>query len=114
MKKSWLTILIFITFPTIALCQFQLKHSLFERNTVLRIDSLQQSYTLPDSFLILNSESIFLDSLKLKQRFDYQIDYTTGQIFFFRSIQPGKKVTVFYKFLPLQIQRNYFHQKALF
>ena len=91
-----------------------MQYSLFERNTVLKIDSLKQSYSLPDSFLIKNSEQLFLDSLKLKRFSDYRVEYTKGQILFIKSIQPGKKVQIFYKYFPLQIQRNYFHREVQF
>ncbi len=91
-----------------------MQYSLFERNIVLKIDSLKQSYSLPDSFLIKNSERLFLDSLKLKRKSDYRLDYTKGQIFFLRFIQPGKKVQIYYKYFPLQIQRNYFHREVQF
>jgi len=112
MKTIWHIILILFIFPVIGLPQFQMKHSLFERSTELKIDSLQQNYALPDSFLIINSEQLFLDSLKLRRLSDYRLDYTKGQIFFLKSIQPGKKVQIYYKYLPLQIQRNYFHRKV--
>ncbi len=113
MKKIWLTLFIFMIFPAIALSQFQKQYSLFERNTFLKIDSLRKTYTLPDSFLIVNSEQVFWDSLKLRKKVDYQIDYTKGRISFLKQIQPEKEIQIYYKFLPLQIQQNYFHRQAL-
>jgi hypothetical protein len=114
MKKIWLTIFINIIFSTSAFSQVQIQKNLFERTTVVKIDSLKQSYFLPDSFLIKNSEQVTLDSLKLRQFSDYRIDYTKGQILFLKSIQPGKKVHLYYKYLPLQIKQNYFHREVLF
>lgn len=111
MKRIWLTF--FILLPAIAFSQFQNHYSLFERNTVITIDSIKKNYALPDSFLIINSEQIFLDSFQLRQRYDYQLNYTKGKISFLKQIPKGKEIQIYYKFLPLQIQQNYFHRELL-
>ena len=82
MKTNWQTILIIFIFPSILIAQFPMQYSLFERNTVIEIDSLRQSYSLPDSFLIQESEQLFLDSLKLESNVDYRLNYTKGEILF--------------------------------
>jgi len=82
--------------------------SLFERTVVLEPDSATRSYQLPDSFLIKGSESVWLDSVRLKPKIDYAMDYIAGQIRFFKAVMPRQTVRIDYRLLPLQIRRRYF------
>ncbi len=113
MKSFWLTFIILILQSNIGYPQFQNRYSLFERMVTLEIDSTITSYNLPDSFLIKNSEQVLLDSLQLKPGIEYVMEYTQGRIKFLKILTTGQQLRIYYRFLPLQIQRNYFHRELL-
>ena len=113
MKSIWLIFIILILFSNMGYSQFQNHYSLSERTITLEIDSVKTSYNLPDSFLIKNSERIWLADLQLKSNFDYIMDYTRGKIDFLRILPTGQQVQIYYRFLPLQIQQNYFRRELL-
>lgn len=113
MKSFWLIFIILILFSNIGYSQFQERYNLFERTIALAIDSAATDFNLPDSFLIKYSEQVWLDSLQLKQNVEYIIDYTGGQIKFLKIFPPGQIVRIYYRFLPLQIKRNYFYRELL-
>jgi len=113
MKSFWLTFIILILVINIGHSQFQERYSLFERTITLEIDSTITTYNLPDSFLIKDSEYVWLDSLQLTSRIEYVMEYTQGRIKFLKILTTGQQLRIYYRFLPLQIQRNYFHRELL-
>ncbi|UCE05547.1 MAG: hypothetical protein JSW07_18360, partial [bacterium] len=113
MKSFWLTFIILILFSNMGYSQFQERYSLFERTITLEIDSNVTTYNLPDSFLIKDSERVWLDSLQLKSKIDYFMEYTHGQIKLLKIFPTDQQLRIYYRFLPLKIQRNYFHRKLL-
>ncbi len=113
MKHIWLTFILTIVITYNGNSQFQEHYSLFERTTTLEIDSAASVYTLPDSFLIQNSERILQDSIQLKNGSDYTLDYNRGQVKFLKTPPAGQQLQIYYRFLPLPIRRNYFKRELL-
>lgn len=86
--------------------------SLFEKEIVIRTDSLQLSYPLPDSILIPNSEKVVADSTLLLREKDYTIDYWNGVL----KLHEGRSdatMTIQYQRLPVSLRREYFHRKMV-
>ncbi|MDZ7318225.1 MAG: hypothetical protein ONB11_03665 [candidate division KSB1 bacterium] len=98
----------FLVGPTIIAAQQRINYSLFERTVVLSIDSLVTAYSLPDSFLIKNSERVMLDSTLLVAGRDYEVDSRYGKITFRYHLLAGQKVRVYYRFLPISLKSRYF------
>jgi len=113
MKCFWLTLVIVLQLSYPIYSQIQKQHILFERTVTLQIDTALIIYDLPDSFLIKNSEQVRLDNLQLKRNSDYNINYTKGKISFLRNIPYGKKVQIYYQFLPIQLQQSFFHRQLI-
>jgi hypothetical protein len=68
-------------------------------------------YQLPDSFLIAGTDSVWLDSLRLKPEQDYLLNLINGQIIFKKSFQQGKLFRFKYRVLPLNLKTRYFHRR---
>lgn len=113
MRSFWLTFIFVILIAYSGYCQFQNRYNLFERMVTLEIDSTITSYNLPDSFLIKYSEQVLLDSIQLKPGIEYVMEYIQGRIKFLKILTTGQQLRIYYRFLPLQIQRNYFHRELL-
>jgi len=86
---------------------------LFEKQLSFTCDS-SQACALPDSFLIHQSEKIFLQDSLLSAKIDYQIDYLNGRITFLRNMAPGTKLKISYQIIPFQLSKTYFHRKIAF
>jgi len=110
MKKIILTILLF---PAIIQAQFQAHYSQFEKKALITVDSTKSHYSLPDSFLIHQSEKVICDTILLVRDRDYQIDYIKGQISFFKKLPHGTQLSLFYRFYPLSLQQQYFRRQRL-
>ena len=110
MKKIILTILLF---PAIIQAQFQAHYSQFEKKALITVDSTKSHYSLPDSFLIHQSEKVICDTILLVRDRDYQIDYIKGQISFFKKLPHGTQISLFYRFYPLSLQQQYFRRQRL-
>ena len=84
----------------------------FDQHRVIQPDT---SLQLSHSIIIPNSESIYLDSLKLSKPNDYSIEYSTGRVHVtlqqkinFRSHE--FVIAIFYNFLPFSFQTFYRHK----
>ncbi len=103
--------------PTHVLSQSEnLQHkqlSLADKEIIHSVDGLTLNYALSDSFLIPNSESVWVDSLQLQRESDYLIDYIDGEISFKKLLPPGTIVKIRYRIFPAPIRKNYFHQKII-
>jgi len=113
MKSFWLTFIIIISLPYLGFSQFQNQYSLFERTITIKIDSSLSAYTLPDSFLIQDSEQVWLDSIRMELKTDYVMEYMEGKITFLEILPADQSIKIYYQFLPLKIQRNYFRRELL-
>ncbi len=111
MKRIRLIWVILLVGPTIIAAQQMTSYSLFERTLILSIDTLETTFSLPDSFLLKNSERITLDSTLLVAGRDYQIDARYGKITFHRRWLTGQKVRVYYQFLPISLKPRYFFRE---
>lgn len=113
MKK---VLIIFVLFLTIQQVQAQQtnNYSLFEKTATIQIDSTVATYNLPDSFLIQQSEIVQIDSLRLLDSIDYQMDYLHGKITFSKTIPAETKITVRYQILTLNLQTKYFNRRLIF
>ncbi|HEX9974850.1 MAG TPA: hypothetical protein VGD14_22540, partial [bacterium] len=113
MKNIWLILIFIFLMASHVFSQDVIRYNLFERSVTIQIDSTKTTYHLPDSFLIKNSEQVFLDSALLIKNADYFIDYTQGKISFSRSFSPSQFLAVRYQILPIQISQRYFHRNLL-
>lgn len=100
--------LIVITLPSLLFSQEKLKEiSLYPKETIVTLDSLLFTYTLPDSFLIEGSEKVRLDSLLLKAGQDYSVDAIHGSITFKNKPSHGGRLRISYRVLPLTLKSSY-------
>ncbi len=81
----------------------------------LRITRPDTSFQLPHDIIIPNSETVYLDSLKLTRLVDYSIEYSTGKVHVtLHQIIDFKlhnyRITIFYNFLPFSFQTFYRHK----
>ncbi len=113
MKNIWLILIYIFFMASHVFSQDAIRYNLFEKAVTIQIDSTKTAYDLPDSFVIKNSESVFLDSILLNNNVDYFIDYTKGKIAFSRSFSPNQLLAVRYQILPLQIPQRFFHRNLL-
>jgi len=88
--------------------------NLFEKKVKIQIDSAKTSYALPDSFIIGDSEIIVSGDDTLAAQADYQMNYIEGSITFLMKIKAGITVNAFYRILPLQLQKTYYHRKLVY
>ncbi|MFQ5605538.1 MAG: hypothetical protein ACE5HS_19890 [bacterium] len=87
--------------------------SLFNKQTELFTDSLRVVYSLDDSLLIVDSEEVWADSLRLQKGVDYSIDYVAG-ILTLKSRPPAKiKLIVKYQKFPVKLRTKYFHREKV-
>lgn len=81
-----------------------------EKGTTFTVDSDKSQYALPDSFLIPESEQVWLDSLILKRNIDYELNYVTGALSFVRLLPDSAAIQVAYRVLPFSLRKTYFHR----
>ncbi|MCU0646225.1 MAG: hypothetical protein MUC94_18460 [bacterium] len=113
MKNIWLILIYIFLMASRVFSQDAIRYNLFEKAVTIQIDSTKTAYDLPDSFVIKNSESVFLDSIRLNNNVDYFIDYTKGKIAFSRSFSPNQFLAVRYQILPLLIPQRFFNRNLL-
>ena len=87
----------------------------FDQHRIVQADtSLQLSHDI----IIPNSESVYLDSLKLNKPTDYSIEYSTGRVHITLHQKIDFKlheciIVIFYNFLPFSFQTLYRHKNYL-
>jgi len=69
-------------------------------------------YKLPDRFIILSSDSVWIgDSLLSKD--DYAIDYNRGEVTFKNPIPDSLEVRIRYQRVPFPLKERYFHREEM-
>jgi len=86
--------------------------SLFQKEFIIKTDSVKFQYPLPDSILIPKSEKVVADSLLLEREKDYTVDYWNG-VLKLHDVRPNSTVTIHYQHLPVSLRREYFHREMV-
>ncbi len=82
------------------------KIALFEKDVLILGEGRRGPYFLPDSFIIKDSEKIFIDQ-QLQDKEAYTIDYIAGEIRFNESVPRGAQIRLIYKRFPFPIKKQY-------
>lgn len=82
----------------------------FEQEFIIPSDSVGIVFQLPDSFIIAETDSVWLDSTLLSKQTDYLADLIPGRLIFKKTLEPGKQVRIKYHFFPVKLRPLYFHQ----
>jgi len=84
--------------------------SLFDKDIVIQGEDRKGPYFLPDSLIITNSETVFINGL-YTPRLAYDFDYIRGEIRFRNSIDKSSQIRVRYRLLYTPLQKEYFHRR---
>jgi hypothetical protein len=87
-------------------------YSLLHREMVLPVKGIAESIQLPDRFLLLHSEQVWINGRRLKRDRDYHLDYDAGSIAFVEPPTIGSTVRISYQRLPFSLRERYFHRVA--
>lgn len=69
-------------------------------------------YKLPDRFIILSSDSVWIGD-SLLSRDDYTIDYNRGEVIFENSIPDSLEIVIKYQRVPFPLKKRYFHRREI-
>ena len=86
-------------------------YSLFHRTVLLETDGTTGPFKLPDQFLLLHRERVWVDERPLTQLLDYRIDYDLGLITFTVPPSLTSLIRVQYEKLPFLLKKQYFHRQ---
>ncbi len=91
---------------------FKSKHSfnLMNRTHEFAGTGSDTTYQLPDEFLVKESETIEVGTLRLRRVADYEINYRFGIITFNFLLEKGLSIRVVYQIYPFQMKSEYFHR----
>lgn len=85
--------------------------NLFEKEVTFIADGTQNRYQLPDSFIVVNTDSVWLDSICQIRDQDYRISYKDCLIEFNHIPKEGTAIWIKYHRLPLKLKRRHFHRQ---
>ena len=88
-------------------------YSLFQRTVLLEADGTTGPFKLPDQFLLLNRERVWVDERPLTQLLDYHVDYDLGLITFTVPPSLTSLIRVQYEKLPFSLKKQYFHRQKI-
>lgn len=74
----------------------------------------QFNVTLPDSFVVPNSDIVMVDSLKLQHGSDYHFNFIDGSLTLTDSAQTERAITVAYRIFPFQLKKSYSHRTMVY
>ncbi len=87
--------------------------STFDVERVLRADGSLGPYLLSDRQLHEKSERVWLDGKVQDREKDYQLDYESGHLLFYREIRRGVRIRVRFRQTPLVLRESYrIHQRV--
>lgn len=115
MRTCLYSLLVFLVLPLFVSSQTRGKIEsirLYEKDFVLLGEGRRGPYFLPDSLILENSASVFLNNQPIPES-DYQIDYIRGELRFFESVPQNMEIRVIYKVFPYELQTSYSHREIL-
>ncbi|MFQ5706861.1 MAG: hypothetical protein ACE5HO_05390 [bacterium] len=87
--------------------------TLFEKEVLIVVDTVKLSFSLPDSFLIPNTEIVWADSTLLIRNKDYSLNYVDGLLQLRETQRIGTKLKIQYRHFPFTLKRNYFRRSLV-
>ncbi len=88
--------------------------NLTDKTFSFTIDSAQIQYTLPDSFIFTDSETVTTGDSVLTRAVDYQLNYIDGMFILKKQLPVGEEINVHYRILPIELEKIYFRRKLVF
>ena len=85
-------------------------YSLLDRDVVLAVDGTSGPFQLPDRFLLVGSETVWVDGILLARERDYRLDFDAGLITFAEPPAPESTVWITYQRLPFDLRERYFYR----
>jgi hypothetical protein len=83
--------------------------TLHKKDVLILGEGRRGPYFLPDSMIIQNSESVWIDQVTQEKPF-YEIDYIAGEIRFQEPVPQGGHIRLVYKVFPYTIKKTYTHR----
>ena len=87
--------------------------SLLRKEATLQGNGTRGPYSLPDYFILAETERVEVSGTFLTRGLEYVIDYDSGEITFQEEITAGTCINVMYKRLPISLKRSYLHRKMV-
>ncbi len=84
--------------------------SLYEKDITLMGEDRKGPYFLPDSLILANSESIYING-ELLPPIAYEMDYIDGEVRFKNSISKSFAIRLKYKVLYVPLLKSYYHRQ---
>ncbi len=115
MRICLYSLLVFLALPLFVSSQTRGKIEsirLYEKDFVMLGEGRRGPYFLPDSLILENSASVFLNNQPIPAS-DYQIDYIRGELRFFESVPQNMEIRVVYNVFPYELQTSYSHREIL-
>lgn len=84
--------------------------SLYQKDFVMMGQDRRGPYLLPDSMIVRDTETVFLDD-RLLGKTKYDFDYIEGEIRFARVVPSSVKIRIIYRVFPYEIKTSYYHRK---
>ncbi len=86
--------------------------NLFQKKRTVQISQIQETISLQDSFLVVGSDSLFLNNRLLQRETEYKIDYAAAVIILENdSTTLGQTLKISYTRLPLPTPRRFQNRK---
>lgn len=107
-RSIWLFLFLFSTFClSVYAGDNKAQLSLFEKTEEIKGSDFINPYQLKHWQIIKDSESIYIDGVLKIKDIDYQIDYSTGEIFLKSTVSADSNIVINYKIVPLAIGKVY-------
>ncbi|MBN2010620.1 hypothetical protein JW960_14840 [candidate division KSB1 bacterium] len=83
----------------------------FEKTSILKINPVNQTYMLSDSFIVRDSERFTVGDSLLVRGTDYEINYINGIITLLHPARMSADLKCIYHVLPIGLRRQYYHHQ---
>ena len=84
--------------------------SLHRKEAILQGNGTRGPYSLPDYFILAETEKVESEGMFLIRDLDYTMNYDEGEISFYDEIAEGTPIRITYQRLPIGLKRTYLHR----